>query len=53
MEYCKLGWTGQRVSVIGLGTSLLGGLFGEIDPQEGISTVQMAIDQGINFIDTA
>ena len=53
MEYRKLGRTGERISVISLGTAPLGGLFGKIDPQDGIHTVHRAIDQGINFIDTS
>jgi L-galactose dehydrogenase len=53
MKYRPLGNTGLQVSVLGFGGSSLGGAFRDIDEQEGIRTVHVAIDHGINLIDTA
>ena len=53
MEYRSLGNTGLKVSVLGFGGSSLGNAFREIDDGEGIRTVHVAIDNGINLIDTA
>ena len=53
MRYHKLGKTGLDVSFLAFGGSSLGGAFHEIDELEGIRTVHVAIDQGINLIDTA
>lgn len=53
MKYRLLGNTGLQVSALGFGGSSLGGAFGDIEEQEGIRTVHVAIDHGINLIDTA
>lgn len=53
MQYRVLGKTGLRVSALGFGGSSLGGVFGNIDEQEGIRSVHVALDHGINLIDTA
>ena len=53
MKYRKLGTTGLDVSVLGFGGSSLGSIFAEIDEQEGMRTVHIAVDNGINLIDTA
>jgi len=53
MKYRKLGNTGLEVSVLGLGGSSLGSVFAPIDEHEGIRTVQVAVDNGINLIDTS
>ena len=53
MNYRKLGHTGLDVSILGFGGSSLGGAFREIDESEGIRTVHIALDHGINLIDTA
>jgi L-galactose dehydrogenase len=53
MKYRKLGRTGLDVSILGFGGSSLGGAFREIDESEGIRTVHLALDNGINLIDTA
>ena len=42
-----------EVSVLGFGGSSLGNAFREIDDSEGIRTVHVAVDHGINLIDTA
>ena len=53
MKYRPLGRTGLDVSVVGFGGSSLGNAFREIDESEGIRTVHVAVDHGINLIDTA
>src|SRR5438067_3234328 len=53
MNYRVLGKTGLKASVLGFGTSSLGSVFREVDEAEGIRTVQVALDNGINFLDTA
>jgi len=46
-----LGRTGQKVSILGLGTAPVGE--GPVDVQEGIKIFGEAIDRGINYVDTA
>jgi L-galactose dehydrogenase len=53
MRYRVLGKSGLELSVIGFGASPLGNEFGEADENEGTKAVQYAIDQGINYFDTA
>jgi len=53
MKYRILGRTGIKVSVIGLGGSSLGSVFRDVDEAEGIRTVHVALEHGINLIDTA
>ncbi len=53
MEYRPLGKTGLKVSALSYGASSLGGVFHEIDETQGIRTVHMALDLGINFIDVS
>ncbi|MCU6795074.1 aldo/keto reductase [Paenibacillus sp. WQ 127069] len=50
MKYRKLGNSGLKVSLLGLGTNALGG---RADQEESIRIIGQAIDKGINFIDTA
>ncbi len=50
MNYRQLGNAGVRVSVIGLGTNQFGG---KVDQADVNNIIDAAIDQGINFIDTA
>jgi len=50
MRYRFLGNTGVRVSEICLGTMMFGGPTSEAD---SVDLIRKAIDQGINFIDTA
>jgi len=51
MEYRQLGSSGVRVSVMGLGTNRFGSP--EVPQLEVNRIIDAAIDQGINFIDTA
>ncbi|MHC4120529.1 MAG: aldo/keto reductase [Planctomycetota bacterium] len=54
MKYRKLGKTGMRVSVVGVGTWQLGGEWGKIFEQAEVdSMLGKAADMGINLIDTA
>ncbi len=62
MQYRTLGRTGLSVSEIGLGTLSIGGPFklghlefgrGEIDDKNSLKMIQVALDAGVNFIDTA
>ncbi|WP_106767080.1 aldo/keto reductase [Paenibacillus faecalis] len=51
----QIGQTGMFVNPIGLGTNAVGGhnLYPNLDEQAGKELVRTAIDQGINFMDTA
>ena len=53
MHYRTLGNTGLKVSCLALGGSSLGSEFRSVDEAEGIRTVHLALDLGINLIDTA
>jgi L-galactose dehydrogenase len=53
MEYRQLGRTALTVSTVGFGASPLGDVFGLTDPDEAVSAVHFAIDQGINFFDVS
>jgi L-galactose dehydrogenase len=53
MQYRKLGKTDLSLSVVGFGGAALGGVFGNFDPGEGERAVHLAVDHGINFIDTS
>lgn len=53
MQYKPFGKTGWDVSVIGLGTWNIGNQWGEIDDVTAYATIQAAIDNGMNLIDTA
>ncbi len=53
MQYRKLGKTGWKVSVIGLGTWNIGGQWGEVDDRTALTTIWRAYECGVNFFDTA
>ena len=54
MKYRKLGRTGFEISEISLGTWQVGGRWGESFSHDNADNIlNAAIDQGINFIDTA
>ena len=50
MQYRNLGSSGLKISAIGLGTNQFGG---KVDAQHVAEIIAAALDQGINFIDTA
>lgn len=53
MNYRKFGRTGWEVSEIGFGAWAIGGGWGHVDDQDALDALSAAIDQGVNFIDTA
>lgn len=53
MKYRKLGNTNEQLSAIGLGTMGMNHAYGEPDDKESLATLNLAIDLGINFWDTA
>jgi aryl-alcohol dehydrogenase-like predicted oxidoreductase len=52
LEYRRLGRTGLKVSVLGLGTGQFG-VFGQTRESDCLRIVDAAIDGGINLVDTA
>ncbi len=53
MEYRALGQTGLKLSTLSYGASSLGNEFRQTDEGEGIRSLHVALDNGINFIDTS
>lgn len=58
MRTRKLGWTDLNLTTIGLGTWAIGGSnwsfsWGPQDDEESLETIYLAIEKGINWIDTA
>ncbi|HWZ45752.1 MAG TPA: aldo/keto reductase [Candidatus Saccharimonadales bacterium] len=53
MKTITLGKTGIPVSIIGLGCMGMSEFYGATDEPESLSTINRAIDLGMNFIDTA
>ena len=53
MKRRPLGKTGLELSTLGFGASSLGAEFRPIDVSEALRCVQVALDRGINYIDTA
>jgi len=53
MQYKKLGKTDVLLSAIGLGCMGMSHAYGEPDDEESISTLEKALEIGINFWDTA
>ena len=48
IPYRELGRTGEKVSLVGIGGYHLGK---QVDPNESISIIRKALDEGINFLD--
>ena len=53
MEQRKLGTQGLEVSAEGLGCMGMSAFYGATDEDEGIATIQSALDLGVTFLDTA
>jgi aryl-alcohol dehydrogenase-like predicted oxidoreductase len=53
MRYRQLGRTDMHVSEIGFGAWAIGGFWGQVDDEQSMRALHAAIDDGVNFIDTA
>lgn len=53
MKYRELGNTGMMISEVSFGTWAIGGAWGETNDEDALSALEYAIDQGVNFFDTA
>ena len=58
MKKRTLGWTGQELTDVGLGTWAIGGgnweyAWGPQEDKESVATILRAIEKGVNWIDTA
>src|SRR5438046_10248697 len=53
MRYREVGKTGLKLSVVSYGAASLGNEYGNLDEAEGIRSLHVALDNGINFIDTS
>ena len=53
MEYRQLGRTDMQVSAISFGAWAVGGSWGQVDDEESMRALHAAVDEGVNFIDTA
>lgn len=53
MNYRELGNTGIMVSEVSFGTWAIGGSWGKTNDIESLKSLEYAIDQGVNFFDTA
>jgi aryl-alcohol dehydrogenase-like predicted oxidoreductase len=53
MKSRTFGKTGRSVGEIGLGTWQIGGNWGDVTEQDAFATLRTAVDQGVNFFDTA
>jgi aryl-alcohol dehydrogenase-like predicted oxidoreductase len=53
LNYRELGNTGLQVSEVSFGTWAIGGSWGKTNDTESLRALQVAIDHGVNFFDTA
>ena len=53
MNYRTLGRIGWQVSEISFGAWAIGGAWGTVDDDVSLAALRRALDQGVNFIDTA
>lgn len=53
MKKVKLGWHGPQVSQVCFGTLAISPLQGRVKEQEGVEVLRYALEQGIDWLDTA
>jgi len=53
MNYRELGNTGIKISEVSFGTWAIGGAWGKTNDTEALRSLEYAMDQGVNFFDTA
>lgn len=53
MNYRTFGNTGWHVSEVGFGAWAIGGDWGHVEQEDALSALRTAIENGVNFIDTA
>ena len=53
MQYRELGKTGLKLSVVSYGAASIGNEYGNLDEAQGIRSLHVALDGGVNFIDTS
>jgi aryl-alcohol dehydrogenase-like predicted oxidoreductase len=53
MQYRELGRTGWKVSAISFGAWAIGGTWGTVSDDESFAALSHALDNGVNFFDTA
>ena len=53
MQYRELGRTGWKISSISFGAWAIGGTWGTVNDQESLAALHRALDNGVNFFDTA
>ncbi|MEU9991173.1 aldo/keto reductase [Streptomyces sp. NPDC048045] len=53
MDERTMGRSGQRASVVGLGTWQLGADWGDVDDKQALSVLEAAAESGVTFFDTA
>lgn len=53
MKYRNLGATDLKISEVSFGTWAIGGSWGKVNDDESMSALHRAMDEGVNFFDTA
>lgn len=53
MQYRELGKTGMKISEVSFGTWAIGGAWGKTNDEAALASLEYAIEQGVNFFDTA